>query len=78
MGEAPPPDVDGNQLAGWRLVLPAVAVFLVPMMAAIAGAAGLRHRPSLQAAGALAGLLVGVLLARLATRRLGTEGSYRP
>ncbi|NCC52313.1 MAG: hypothetical protein EOM20_14000 [Spartobacteria bacterium] len=48
---------------GWRLVLPAVGVFLVPLALALTGAVLFRGSPGRQTVGAFGGLMVGLLIA---------------
>jgi len=50
-------------LAGWRLVLAAVVVFLLPLATAAGGAILVGPVAGWQLAGAMAGLAVGVILA---------------
>ena len=55
---------------GWRLVLPAMATFLLPLALAVAGVLAAGSDGARQTAGAFAGLLVGVAAAVLGGRML--------
>ena len=55
-------------LAGGRMVWASAAVFLLPLVGAIAGAAWVRTGPSLQLAAVVAGFIVGVAAAAGLTR----------
>jgi len=65
-----PPDVEA--VTGWRLVVGALAVFVLPLVLAIAGAAVSGGGDARQLLGALiglaAGLAAGVVIARLVCR----------
>ncbi len=50
----------GSGLAGWRLGLVSMGLFLGPVVLAIIGAAGFRDNPGGQFAGAIAGLGLGL------------------
>ena len=54
--------------AGWRMVLLSTAVFLVPILAAVAGALIMRGRANAEVGGAAAGFLAGVLAAMVMVR----------
>ena len=67
---------DGGLLAGWRLAVVSVGLFLGPILLAIVGAACFSSGPESQLLGAMAGLVAGtggsVAAARL-IRRVNVE-----
>ena len=57
----------GNEISlnGWRLVGPAMAVFLLPLVAALMGGLWFRSNPTVQLAGICAGLLSAMLAIKI-------------
>jgi hypothetical protein len=53
----------GGAPSGWRLVLPSACVFLLPLATAIVGAVLLRRSEMAQAAGGVAGFVIGAAMA---------------
>ncbi|MGD9874285.1 MAG: hypothetical protein AB7T27_08430 [Kiritimatiellia bacterium] len=64
-----PLDMKGA-LSGGRLVLASAGVFLFPLILAIGAGIMFRENPDRQALGAIAGLVIGALLASLAVKLL--------
>ncbi len=67
---------DPAALAGWPLAVAAAAVFLLPLLLALAGAA-LANGALGQVAGGTTGLAIGIVLARLVQRGLKTADGSR-
>jgi membrane associated rhomboid family serine protease len=65
-----PANVSGEGLSGWPLATAAFFVFVLPVGLAIVGAALIGRNPNTQLLGALAGFVVGVVLAAIVARIL--------
>ena len=69
-GFTPPPDAP----KGWRLVVPAMAFFLAPLVLALVGAVGGGPGPTGQVIGAGAGLFLGLTAGAAIAWRLRKAG----
>ena len=55
-------DQNGEKMVGWRLVLPAIGVFLGPLVCALIGAMLFAGSPGKQTGGTFGGLFIGLLI----------------
>lgn len=70
----PPDRSERPPLTGWSLVGASIAVFFVPLLAAVAGAIAAPSDPTSRWIGGIAGLVLGMTCAAVVARRLQSPG----